>query len=134
MLRLERGQSQQLAGDVGLGLVDARLQQPDLALDRTATLGELALLVEHRRRGLRHAAARHDLGREDDPFAAVELGHQAGLLRQRRIELLLQDIGVGLCLDGLQPEQHLALLHALGLGDHHLADDAAFQMLDHFLV
>ena len=51
-----------------------------------------------------------------------------------RIDLLAQDIGVGLRLGRLQAEQHVALFDLLGLLDEDFPDDAAFEMLHHLVI
>jgi hypothetical protein len=62
------------------------------------------------------------------------LGNQTGLLRERGIHLLAKDVGIGLGLGRLQAKQHVALGDLLGVLDQDLADDAALEMLHHFMV
>ena len=105
-----------------------------LQLECAAVLIEDAPLIGERRRDV--GPVRLGLQRRGN-CKSVKPGifsREPCLQRQRRVELLAQRFRRGARLRGVDPEQHLALLHMLGLLDEDVLDDAALEMLDRLAI
>ena len=95
---------------------------------------ELPLLVGDGGCGFQDAAARQHAGGKRDGGGVGLFGDQPGFFGERRIDLLAENIGVGLSLGRLQAEQHGAGFDLLGLLGEDFQNDAAFQMLHRLVI
>ena len=122
------------AGDVLLLLLDLGGENADLAIQRLPALAKLPFLVPDRHIGLADVAACQQVGRKLDLIGLRLLGNETGFHGQTGVDLLAQQVEIGLGVGRLQAEKHVAFLHLLRVADQDFPDDAAFEMLDRLVV
>jgi hypothetical protein len=128
-LRFVGGEAGLAAGDLAARLLEPCGVDAELVAPRAHVIGELDALIGDRGRRFGDIAAGQQLRRKSYVVGVIALGGEAGILRQRGVELLAEQVRIGLRLHRLQPEQDLALLDRLRLAHQDLPHDAAFEML-----